>query len=78
MAMRNFWIEGEIDGRKTKLTGGPVRKDGGFKLVVYVRDGGESVPAFEVSGTSDPETGQLTVVSQALNQEAQVVSVTNR
>lgn len=40
MAVRNFWIDAEIDGRRTRLTGGPVSKDGGFSLTVYIRDNG--------------------------------------
>ena len=28
--MRNFWIDVDIDGRKTRLSGGPKSKDGGF------------------------------------------------
>ena len=28
MAMRNFWIDVDIDGRKTLLSGGPRTKDG--------------------------------------------------
>jgi len=50
MAMRNFWIEGDIDGRRTMLTGGPRSKDGGFGLTVYVRDKGSSETAVRVSG----------------------------
>ena len=40
MAIRNFWIEVEIDGRKTKLNGGPVNKDGKMKVKLYQRDEG--------------------------------------
>lgn len=55
--MRNFWIEGEIDGRTTKLTGGPVRKDGGFDLTVYQRVEGESVAVATIRGRATPYTG---------------------
>lgn len=41
MAVRNFWIEVEIDGRKTKLTGGPVGKNGGMRINLYQRSNGE-------------------------------------
>lgn len=50
MAMRNFWIEGCVDGRRTGLTGGPRAKDGGFNLTVYVRDNGSSETAVRVTG----------------------------
>ena len=50
MALRNWWIECEIDGRKTKLTGGPRAKDGGFKLTIRQRNKGQSVVAAHVRG----------------------------
>lgn len=40
MAVRNFWIETNIDGRKTKLTGGPKNKLGGLTTKVYARNAG--------------------------------------
>lgn len=43
MALRNFWVEADIDGRKTKLKGGPRNKTGGLHLKIRVRDSGTSV-----------------------------------
>lgn len=40
MAVRNFWIEADIDGRQTNAAGGPVRKDGGMDVTIYQRDDG--------------------------------------
>lgn len=40
MAVRNFWIEANIDGRQTELKGGPMRKDGGMQIRIYQRDHG--------------------------------------
>jgi len=37
MALRNFWVEADIDGRKTKLAGGPRSKDGGMSIRLYQR-----------------------------------------
>jgi len=37
MAVRNWWIEADVDGRKTPLSGGPRSKDGGFQLTIYQR-----------------------------------------
>jgi len=48
--MRNFWIDGRIDGRKTSLAGGPRRKDGGFYLKVYQKKEGTSVLAVTITG----------------------------
>ena len=55
MAVRNFWIEADIDGRKTRLAGGPVRKDGGFDLTVLIREDGEPVEAVEIRGRAQPD-----------------------
>lgn len=38
--VRNFYIQGSIDGRKTSLSGGPSRKDGGMVLVLTQRNEG--------------------------------------
>lgn len=38
--VRNFYIKGSIDGRKTNLTGGPSRKDGGMVLNLTQRNNG--------------------------------------
>lgn len=48
MAVRNFWVEGQIDGRQSKLAGGPARKDGGLNLSVFQREDGGIVTAFKV------------------------------
>ena len=44
MAVRNFWIEAHVDGRRTKLQGGPRGKDGGLYMRIYQRkEGGISL-----------------------------------
>lgn len=48
MALRNFWLEAEIDGRKTQLAGGPKNRTGGMTTKVYVRDQGTSVLACKI------------------------------
>lgn len=40
MAVRNFYIEADIDGRQTMLGGGPRAKDGGMDVTIYQRDEG--------------------------------------
>ena len=40
MAIRNFWVTANIDGRGTKLAGGPRSKDGGMDITLYQRDNG--------------------------------------
>ncbi len=55
--VRNFWLEGSIDGRSSKISGGPQGKDGGFELSVLMRDKGEVVEALDVRGYA--ENGRL-------------------
>lgn len=53
MALRNFWIEGFVDGRQSRITGGPQCEDGGFSLVVYQRNKGVSMAAIRLAGYAD-------------------------
>jgi hypothetical protein len=48
--MENFWIETEIDGRKTPLRGGPRGKHGGFFQTIYIKDRGESREVVTIHG----------------------------
>lgn len=36
--VRNFWIEADIDGRDSRLVGGPQPQHGGFDLTIKQRD----------------------------------------
>ena len=40
MAVRNFYVEANIDGRETTLGGGPRNKEGDMTVRLYQRDGG--------------------------------------
>ena len=41
MAVRNFWVEADIDGYNSTPAGGPRRRDGGMDVTLYQRkDGG--------------------------------------
>jgi len=59
MAVRNFWLDATIDGRKTELSGGPRSKEGGFELTIYMRDRGSIRRALNVSGWE--HQGKLTL-----------------
>lgn len=50
MAVRNFYIKANIDGRTSTLSGGPAGKGGGFSMTVYIRDKGNIRTALLVSG----------------------------
>lgn len=58
--VRNFWLDATIDGKQTKLSGGPQAKDGGFTLTIKIRDNGEVSQAMRISGFAS-ETGELTL-----------------
>ena len=40
MAVRNFYVEANIDGRETTLGGGPRNKEGEMIVRIYQRDEG--------------------------------------
>lgn len=48
MALRNFWVTANIDGRETLLEGGPRAKDGGLTVKVLQRDDGEKKEVVKV------------------------------
>lgn len=48
MAVRNFWIEADIDGRATMLAGGPRGKRDGMDVTIYQRDDGSIKTAVKV------------------------------
>jgi len=58
--VRNFWIEADIDGRKSAFASGPVRADGGISLRILQRDGGGIITALRVNGYVDRE-GRITL-----------------
>ena len=39
--VRNFWIELEVDGKKTPIATGPVSADGGFNIRIRMRNKGD-------------------------------------
>lgn len=48
--VRNFWIEADIDGRKSAFASGPVKKDGGINLRILQRSQGSIITALKVDG----------------------------
>lgn len=48
MALRNFYLTADIDGRETLLTGGPRAKNGMMTVEIRQRDDGSSVRAFYI------------------------------
>ena len=56
MALRNYWIEVDIDGQKTRLAGGPRARDGKMEIRLYVRDHNASENAVKINCVPDGET----------------------
>jgi len=62
--MRNFWTEANIEGRQTKLAGGPRAKDAIMDVTVSQRECGESVEVVEI--LCRPHGDKLVTIVNAL------------
>lgn len=50
MAVRNFYLKAQIDGRETLIGSGPRSRDGGMDVYIYQRHncGGSSYPVLKI------------------------------
>lgn len=46
--VRNFWVAGDVDGRRSLIAGGPRARDGGLTLTIYQRSRGGIATALKV------------------------------
>ena len=46
--VRNFWIAGDVDGRRSPVSGGPRGRDGGLSLTLYQRTEGQVAASLRV------------------------------
>ena len=46
--VRNFWFDADIDGRESKVSGGPRAKDGGMVIDLFQRKEGEITKSFKI------------------------------
>jgi hypothetical protein len=46
--VRNFWVAGDVDGRRSTLSGGPRGRDGGLSLTLYQRMEGQIAASLRV------------------------------
>ena len=58
MNVRNFYIDADIEGRRTSLTGGPAGKHGGMDITITQRHGGGIETAVRIACVARPD-GQL-------------------
>ncbi len=70
--VRNFWLELDVDGSRTKIATGPKSSEGGFNLVIRLREKGEiSETRFYVTGTvSHDDAGERHVSIQAYSADS--------
>lgn len=48
--VRNWWIECNIDGRKSQFSGGPRNGKDGFDMIIHQREDGEVVIGANITG----------------------------
>jgi hypothetical protein len=53
--VRNFWISGDVDGRRSRISGGPRARSGGISLTLYQRQGGGVATALSVRCIACPD-----------------------
>ena len=70
--MRNFYIKGQVDGRKTPIAGGPRNKDGGMVITLFQKEKGESVEILLVTSSVLPD-GKLRTVIRIRGVEPKVI-----
>jgi hypothetical protein len=65
---RNWYMNGRIDGRSSRIEGGPQAKDGGFDLTINQREGGDVADGLRVYGLAQ-SSGNLVLVATATSIE---------
>jgi hypothetical protein len=76
--VRNFWLELTVDGKKTRMATGPVRKDGGFDLVIKMRDKGQVLDVGEIFGRAEGNLLKMRARFIGNNEGAVIVAQTER
>ena len=74
MAVRNFWLKADVDGRATTASCGPVSKDGGMDIRLYQRENGNSVPVLTVLCREDNGKLKTTVRDREYNVVAEIIT----
>ena len=74
--VRNFYIKGSIDGRRTNLSGGPSRKDGGMVLNLTQRNNGSIEKCASIECFADGDV--LRTIIYDKNGNAVLENITNR
>lgn len=75
--VRNFWLEGNIDGYKSKIVGGAKRSDGGFRLDIYQRSDNTVTCPLEIRGRA-LSGGELELIITMIDDKGNKFSVVNK
>jgi len=54
VAVRNFWITVDVDGKRNALASGPQSAIGGFQATIEQRHNGTITRSLQIIGTADP------------------------
>jgi hypothetical protein len=74
MAVRNFYIDADIDGRRTGLSGGPASKTGGLSATILVRHAGSILRAVQIRAHARAD-GTLTLTVTPTSDATNAVGV---
>lgn len=66
--VRNFWIEVEVDGKRTRIATGPRAADGGFSMTISQRRKGNVMKAAVITGDWTPDGNLTLAVSLATSE----------
>lgn len=78
MAVRPFYIDAEISGRKTNLAGGTARKDGDHTIHIYQRSDGSITEPFRIRQYSIEIDGVHKLVTDVYHNGEQIAKhITN-
>ena len=78
MAVRPFYIEADIEGRKTNLAGGTARKKGEHRIDIYQRDEGAITRPFYIEQYSTEENGEHLLVTDVYYQGKHIAKHTTK
>ena len=72
--LRNFWVEMDVDGRKTQVRTGPAGYDGGMRISISQRVNNKSVEVLTIRGVAISGKLVLYVNSEYCDADFKVVS----
>ena len=74
MAVRPFYMEANVDGRTSQLSGGPKSKSGGMDVTIYQRDNGDISKVFRIESNSTMRDGKLILVTSVFDKKGNIVA----